>query len=72
MFDNTKLKPAFRYNPVLGCIARSTLSIKQTKINTYDDIQPIINNIKTKNAIAKGVRAYILQVTYSFKSYKSL
>ncbi|EXX65672.1 hypothetical protein RirG_131020 [Rhizophagus irregularis DAOM 197198w] len=62
MSDNTKLKPALRYNPVLGCIVGSTLSTEQTKINKYEDIQPIINNIKTKKAIAKDVRAYILQI----------
>ena len=40
MSDNTKLKPALRYSSVLGCIIGSTLSIEQTKINTYEDIQP--------------------------------
>uniref|UniRef100_U9UV44 Uncharacterized protein n=1 Tax=Rhizophagus irregularis (strain DAOM 181602 / DAOM 197198 / MUCL 43194) TaxID=747089 RepID=U9UV44_RHIID len=62
MSDNTKLKPALRYNPVLGCIIGLTLSVEQTKINAYEDIQPIINDIKIKKAIAKDVRAYILQV----------
>ncbi|RGB37930.1 hypothetical protein C1646_756354 [Rhizophagus diaphanus] len=62
MSDNTKLKPTLHYNPVLGCIIRSTLSVEQTKINTYEDIQPIINDIKMKKAIAKDVRAYILQI----------
>ncbi|GBC42011.2 hypothetical protein RIR_jg9593.t1 [Rhizophagus irregularis DAOM 181602=DAOM 197198] len=61
MSDNTKLKPALRYNPVLGCIIGLTLSVEQTKINAYEDIQPIINDIKIKKAIAKDVRAYILQ-----------
>lgn len=62
MSDNTKLKLALRYNPVLGCIVRSTLSVEQTKINVYEDIQLIINDIKIKKAIAKDMRAYILQV----------
>ncbi|RGB37430.1 hypothetical protein C1646_756961 [Rhizophagus diaphanus] len=62
MSDNTKLKPALYYNPVLGCIVGLTLSVEQTKINTYEDIQPIINDIKMKKAIAKDVRAYILQI----------
>ncbi|CAB4434731.1 unnamed protein product [Rhizophagus irregularis] len=62
MSDNTKLKPALRYSSILGCIIGSTLPIEQTKINTYEDIQPIINDIKTKKAIAKDVRAYILQI----------
>ena len=67
MSDNTKLKPALRYSSILGCIIGSTLPIEQTKINTYEDIQPIINDIKTKKAIAKDVRAYILQVIYLSK-----
>ncbi|PKC03253.1 hypothetical protein RhiirA5_424034 [Rhizophagus irregularis] len=62
MSDNTKLKPALHYNPVLGCIVGSTLLVEQTKINAYEDIQPIINDIKIKKAIAKDVRAYILQI----------
>jgi hypothetical protein len=67
MSDNTKLKPALRYNPVLGCIVGSILSVEQTKINAYEDIQPIINDIKIKKAIAKDVRAYILQVIHLSK-----
>ncbi|RGB32097.1 hypothetical protein C1646_763278 [Rhizophagus diaphanus] len=59
MSNNTKLKPALRYNPVLGCIVGSTLSTEQTKINKYKDIQPIINNIKTKKAIAKDDTYYL-------------
>ena len=70
MSDNTKLKPALRYSSVLGCIIGSTLSIEQTKINAYEDIQPIINKIKTEKAIAKYVRAYILQVIYLFYLFK--
>lgn len=62
MSDNTKLKPALHYNPILGCIIGSTLSVEQTKINVYEDIQLIINDIKIKKAIAKDMRAYILQV----------
>ena len=67
MSDNTKLKPTLRYSPILGCIIRSMLPVEQTKINTYEDIQPIINDIKTKKAIAKDVRAYILQVIHLSK-----
>ncbi len=67
MSDNTKLKFTLRYSPILGCIIRSTLLIEQTKINTYEDIQLIINDIKTKKAIAKDIRAYILQVIYLSK-----
>ena len=62
MSDNTKLKPALRYSLILGCIIGSTLLVEQTKVNIYKDIQPIINDIKTKKAIAKDVHAYILQV----------
>ena len=63
--DNTKLKPALRYHSGLGCIIGSILSIEETKINSYKDIPTVINNIKMKKAIAKDVRAYVLQVIYS-------
>jgi hypothetical protein len=69
MTDNTKLKPALRYHPGLGCIVGSTLSINKTKINTYNDILTIINEIKTNKAIAKDVRAYILQVIPKYSLY---
>ncbi|PKY41214.1 hypothetical protein RhiirA4_416479 [Rhizophagus irregularis] len=62
MSDNTKLKPALHYNPILSCIVRSTLSVEQIKINVYENIQPIINDIKIKKAIAKDMHAYILQI----------
>ncbi|GES74758.1 hypothetical protein GLOIN_2v1772310 [Rhizophagus clarus] len=60
--DNTKLKLCLRYSPQLGCIVGSTLPNDQTKVNVYGDIPKIINNIKNQMAIAKDVRAYILQV----------
>ena len=66
MTDNTKLKPWLRYSPNLGCIIGSILSNEETIVNTYSDIPKIINNIKSKNGIAKNVRAYILQVCYIF------
>jgi hypothetical protein len=64
MTDNTKLKPRLRYSSQLGCIVGSTLSIEDTKIDKYSDIPIIINNIKKEKAIAKDVRAYILQVSF--------
>ena len=63
MTDNTKLKPRLRYCPTLGCIIGSTLSNDNTKIDIYSDIPRIINKIKEKNAIAKDVWAYLLQVS---------
>jgi len=33
-------------------------------MNNYDNISVIINNIKEKKAIAKDVRAYLLQIKY--------
>uniref|UniRef100_U9TBC4 Uncharacterized protein n=2 Tax=Rhizophagus irregularis TaxID=588596 RepID=U9TBC4_RHIID len=46
----------------MGCIIGSTFSNNETNINTYDDISITINKIKENNAVAKYVRAYILQV----------
>ncbi|RGB36571.1 hypothetical protein C1646_757962, partial [Rhizophagus diaphanus] len=60
--DNTKLKPCLRYSSTLGCIVGSVLSNEDTKVNVYNDIPNIINQIKNQNAIAKDVRAYVLQV----------
>ncbi|CAB4419418.1 unnamed protein product [Rhizophagus irregularis] len=62
MTDNTKLKPCLRYSSTLGCIVGSVLSNEDTKVNVYNDIPNIINQIKNQNAIAKDVRAYVLQV----------
>jgi len=62
MTDNTKLKSRLRYSPTLGCIIGSIFPIEETKINVYADIPNIINKIKNEKAIAKDVRAYILQV----------
>ncbi|EXX58814.1 hypothetical protein RirG_194570 [Rhizophagus irregularis DAOM 197198w] len=62
MTDNTKLKERLRYSPILGCIIGSTLSKEETIINVYSDIPSTINKIKEENAIAKDVRAYILQI----------
>jgi hypothetical protein len=62
MPDNTKLKKRLRYSPILGCIIRSTLLKEETIVNVYSDIPGTISKIKEENAIAKDVRAYILQV----------
>jgi len=64
MTDNTKLKPGLQYSAQFGCIIGSSLQLEETQVNNYDDIPIIINNIKEKKAIAKDVRAYLLQVKY--------
>ena len=69
MTDNTKLKPRLRYSPTLGCIVGSIFSKEETKINVYADIPNIINKIKIEKAIAKDVRAYILQVLFKIFLY---
>ena len=62
MTDNTKLKPGLQYSAQFGCIIGSSLQQEETQVNSYDDISVIINNIKERKAIAKEVRAYLLQV----------
>jgi hypothetical protein len=62
MTDNTKLKPRLRYSSTLGCIVGSIFSKEETKISVYGDIPNVISKIKNEKAIAKDVRAYILQV----------
>jgi len=62
--DNIKLKPGLQYFAQFGCIISSSLQLEETQVNNYDDIPIIINNIKEKKAIAKDVRAYLLQVKY--------
>jgi hypothetical protein len=62
MTDNTKLKPGLQYSAQYGCIVGSSLQKEETQLNSYDDIPLIINNIKERKAIAKEVRAYLLQV----------
>ena len=62
MTDNTKLKPGLQYSAQFGCIVGSSLQQEETQVNNYDDISVIINNIKERKAIAKEVRAYLLQV----------
>ncbi|CAG8855174.1 22756_t:CDS:2, partial [Gigaspora margarita] len=44
-----------------GCIVGSTLNCNHCKIETYDNIYNKISDIKQKNAVAKYVRAYVLQ-----------
>jgi hypothetical protein len=62
MTDCTKLKVGLQYLSKLGCIVRSTLDHNDCKIKTYDDIYEKVSNIKQRNAIAKYVKIYILQV----------
>lgn len=72
MSNNTKLKPAFRYHSSLEYIIRSTISIGETRINSYEDTSKVINNIKMKKTIAKDVYVYILQVVFIYIIYMQL
>jgi hypothetical protein len=63
MTDNTKLKEHLSYSAMLGCIIGSTLSNSETKISNYEEVIAIIDKIKSKKAIAKQVRVYLLQVS---------
>ena len=62
MTDCTKIKVRLQYSSSLGCIVGSTLNQKDCKIETYDDIYNKVFDIKQENAVAKYVRAYVLQV----------
>ncbi|GBC52657.2 hypothetical protein GLOIN_2v1787768 [Rhizophagus irregularis DAOM 181602=DAOM 197198] len=62
MTDNTKLKERLSYSATLGCVIGSTLSTSETKASNYKEIIAIIDKIKVKNAIAKQVRVYLLQI----------
>lgn len=62
MTDNTKLKERLSYSATLGCVIGSTLSTSETKVSNYEEVISVIDKIKTKNAIAKQVRIYLLQV----------
>src|SRR5206468_189829 len=62
MSDNTKLKSGLRYCSELGCIVGSILNSDECKISTFEDISSTVHIIKNKDAMAKDVRAYILQV----------
>lgn len=62
MTDCTILKTGLQYSANLGCIVGSTLDRNDCKIKTYDDIYDKISDIKQKDAIAKYVRIYVLQV----------
>ena len=62
MTDCTILKSGLQYSTNLGCIVGSTLDRNDCKIETYDDIYKKISDIKQRNAIAKYIRVYVLQV----------
>lgn len=62
MTDNTKLYPRLGYSANLGCIIGSTFSYDQTRVEYYDEVETIIRNIISNNAIAKQVRLYLLQI----------
>ncbi|PKY54364.1 hypothetical protein RhiirA4_473138 [Rhizophagus irregularis] len=49
----------------LHCIVELTFNNNETKISDYDQINQIINKIKSKKAFASSVRVYILQVPLS-------
>ncbi|CAB4413664.1 unnamed protein product [Rhizophagus irregularis] len=65
MTNCTKLKAGLQYSSNLDCIVRLTLDRSDCMIETYDDIYDKVSNIKQKNAIAKNVRVYVLQVPLS-------
>ncbi|CAG8553684.1 25038_t:CDS:10, partial [Racocetra persica] len=65
MTDCTKIKVGLQYSSSLGCIVGSTLNQKDCKIETYDNIYNKVSDIKQENAVAKYVRAYVLQVPLS-------
>src|ERR1044071_1880560 len=69
MTDNTKLKPGLQYSAQFSCIIGFSLQFEETRVNNYNDISIIINNIKEKKAIAKDVRAYLLQVNIFYNIY---
>lgn len=69
MTDNTKLKSRLRYSPTFGCVIGSVFPIEETKIDVYADIPNIINKIKNEKAIAKDIRAYMLQVLLKILYY---
>ncbi|CAG8823795.1 631_t:CDS:1, partial [Dentiscutata erythropus] len=61
MTDNTKLHPRLGYSTNLGYIVGSIFSYDQTRVEDYDEVETIIQNIISNNAIAKQVRLYLLQ-----------
>ncbi|CAG8822923.1 5389_t:CDS:2, partial [Gigaspora margarita] len=62
MTDCMKVKSGLQFSSSLGCIVGSTLNQNDCIIKTYDDIYDKVSNKKQKNAIAKYVRVYVLQV----------
>ncbi|CAG8762396.1 17036_t:CDS:2 [Gigaspora margarita] len=62
MTDNTKLHPHLCYSANLRCIIGSTFLYDQTRIEYYDEVETIIRNIISNNAIAKQVCLYLLQI----------
>ncbi|CAG8701572.1 27948_t:CDS:2, partial [Dentiscutata erythropus] len=63
MTNYTKIKARLQYSSSLGCIVRSTLNQNYCKVETYDDIYNKVSDIKQENAVAKYIRAYILQAS---------
>ncbi|PKK71221.1 hypothetical protein RhiirC2_711297 [Rhizophagus irregularis] len=54
-----------------GCIIGSTLSVEQTKINAYEDIQPIINDIKIKKSNCKRYACLYIAAQIAIQSYST-
>ncbi|CAG8682067.1 5158_t:CDS:2, partial [Cetraspora pellucida] len=61
MTDNTKLHPRLSYSANLGCIIGSIFSLDQTRVEDYDEVKTVIQNVISNNAIAKQVHLYLLQ-----------
>ncbi|RIB03296.1 hypothetical protein C2G38_2225512 [Gigaspora rosea] len=61
MTNCTKIKAGLQYSLSLGCIVGSTLNYNHYKIETYNEYNKV-SDIKQKNAVAKYVRAYVLQI----------
>ncbi|RIB11242.1 hypothetical protein C2G38_2262096 [Gigaspora rosea] len=62
MTDNTKLRPRLGYSASLGCIVGSTFSLNQARVNDYNEVNTVIQNMVANKAIAKQVRLYLLQI----------
>ncbi|CAG8634282.1 21123_t:CDS:2 [Gigaspora margarita] len=61
MTNNTKLYSRLGYSANLECIIGSTFSYDQTRVEHYNEVEPILQSIISNNAIAKQVRLYLLQ-----------
>ncbi|CAG8802145.1 19439_t:CDS:1, partial [Dentiscutata erythropus] len=53
MTNNTKIHPHLGYSTNHRCIVGSIFSSDQTRVDNYDEVKTIIQNIISNNAIAK-------------------